>query len=106
VLLREGQRWYGHFVWLQAKDGAVTLMPTQLSMRSGHGSPARCRCSSEKMRGSIEQLELALVDIDEVPAEASLTGNAVRTAGMLLRQQPLEGADSGYDQAALPAGLA
>jgi hypothetical protein len=31
----------GHFVWPQANDSAVTLMPAQLSNRSGHGSPGR-----------------------------------------------------------------
>jgi hypothetical protein len=30
-----------HFVWPQANDSAVTLMPAQLSNRSGHGSPGR-----------------------------------------------------------------
>ena len=30
-----------HFVWPQAKDGAVTLMPAQLSKCSRHGSPGR-----------------------------------------------------------------
>jgi hypothetical protein len=31
----------GHFVWPQANDSAVTLMPAQLSNPSGHGSPGR-----------------------------------------------------------------
>jgi hypothetical protein len=37
-------------------------------------------CSSEKTRGRVERLELALADIDELLDESSLTDNTVGTA--------------------------
>ncbi len=59
-------------------------MPTQpleaLRARLARALRAAFGCSSEKTRGRIEQLELALADIDEPLDETSLTDNIVGTA--------------------------
>jgi hypothetical protein len=78
-------------------------MPAQLSKRSGHGSPARCGV----FVGEDAWLHRA-ADIEGLLDETSLTDNAVGAAAKACScvNSPLEGADSGYNQAALPASLA